>query len=69
MYYAIVLLLSMASGDSLRATISLGMNDSESDQNLLSANIGVGAIIAFANAGESENKSIQIFNIFAVIVI
>ncbi len=67
--YAISLIASMVGGDALRATISLGMNDTESDQNVLSVNIGVAVLIALDNYKKENIKLLKYFNIISIFVI
>ncbi len=67
--YAFVLIYQMASGMVDRATISVGMNDTEADQNILSVNIGVAAIMAFTGAYRARKHSQKMLYYAAVVVI
>ncbi len=67
--YAVLLINGMLSGEELRATISVGMNDKSSDQNLLSVNIGVAVLFAFDNFKKESKTWLKVFNIVSIIII
>ncbi len=69
--YAFMLIGEMLGGEDLRATILIGAeeNGTESDQNMLSVNIGIAALMAFDNFKKENLKWLKTVNLCAIIII